>query len=651
MFQFRNNKIKNDEQKFSVPYYGNELIRASTITKGDLLEYYFEDGKTLYEIFMRGVQISGDQPCIGWRLGPGFPYIWISYNEVLKRAKFVGSGLILLGANPNPLQLIGIMAPNCVEWILVEQACNCYSMVTVPFMEALTDDSITHIVEMCNLKIIVVDSVKKAKRLLSLVMNMHIFLDVIVVMESLRQEIVNLGNDYKVKVVEFSQLEKKGKIYNQKLVEPKPEDLHTIAFTSGATGTPKGVMLTHRNFAVCISNIYALGKSMNTTFKSSDTYLSYAPLSYTIETLMDAALFAVGGKIGFYSGNKKTLLADIQELRPTLLPCPAHLVKHIYELVITKTSKSAFKKYLFYSGLKAKLKLLSRGIITKTSFWDYFQFRQIRNMFGGKIKICITGGPLATQESFNFLKCVLGVNIIAGYGLIETTNLITFSHPLDMCLESAGPPVPSVLVKLVDVVEQKYYTKDGYGEICVKGGNVFSGYFNDLPLTNAVLDDEGWFRTGDIGTWLSNGSLKIVDQRKSIFALLNGKQIAPEKIESIFEQIPVIYQTFVYGDSCHDAIVAVVVPDREIFKSWCTKKLIFGDYDSLIEDPKVNELIFDNILSFAKFKGLESWEMPQSIYVHSDYFTIENGLLDNNKKIKRYNAYINFKSEIENMFR
>ena len=242
-------------EQYSVPYKGNKLIRVHHTIKEQLLEYYFEDGKTLHELFMKGVSISGNKPCCGWRLGSNLPYTWITYNQVLERSKWVGSGLITLGAKPRPSQCVGIISGNRIEWVLVEQACNCYSMVTVPLPKSNLE-LLESIVQLCNLTILIVDTVSFAKDILTYIMNMHFFIELIVVMEKVETEMIQLGKDYKVKVIEFTALECLGKMHAKELVPPKTNVLSSIRFTRGTNGTPKGVMITHKNLVSCISGVY-----------------------------------------------------------------------------------------------------------------------------------------------------------------------------------------------------------------------------------------------------------------------------------------------------------------------------------------------------------------------------------------------------------
>ena len=252
--------------------------------------------------------------------------------------------------------------------------------------------------------------------------------------------------------------------------------------------------------------------------------------------------------LDFYLETNIICFNDVRELKPTVFIFPQELMLAIHQTIISATSKSIFKSFILKRGLQAKLKMLQREKYTKSSIWDFIVFRKIRSVFGGKIRIAFTGGSHVCDEVLNFMRCALGVPINLGYGLIETTSLVTHSHYLDLCPGSVGTPIPSTLIKLIDCTQLDYYVEEGIGEICVKGANVFTGYYKDKTLTNSMFDEDGWFHTGDIGTWLDNGSLKIVDRVKNIFVLSDGHRVTPSVVEAVLRGINVIYQIFVYGD-------------------------------------------------------------------------------------------------------
>ena len=648
MLKRKPRKVIDLYKQYSVPYNSSPVIRANYAIKDQLLEHYFEDGKTLYELFMRGVRISGDKPCCGWRLGPELPYTWITYNQILERAKQVGSGLIDLGVKPN--QFIGIIAGNRIETAIVEQVCYCYSMVYLPIPDS-NFETIKSVIQLTEVKIVILEKIIKARQILINIMNMEFSLNIIVVIETPDEEIIELANDYQIKIVQFSTVEKAGKLSIRELIIPKPDDLYTITWTSGTTGSPKGIMLTHKNLIASFSGAYnALVKDVGINFDAHQVYLSFYPCAHIAEIFMKNFMYGVGGRVGFFAGDRTKLLNDAQTLKPTIFLGPVQLVTHLLESVIAKHQKSWFKLKLFNAAMNAKTKLHKKGIFTSSTIWDYLVFRKIKKLFGGKVELFAVGNAPINDYCLNFIRCSLGTKVAFNYGLTETSGLISLSYPFDFQPGSVGPPLTCSLVKLIDAPQLNYFVENGFGEICAKGANVFSGYYKDEALTKTVIDEDGWFHTGDIGTWLSNGSLKIIDRRKSIFILSNGERIIPEKIESAFVQIPIIHQIFVYGDKNHDFVVAIVVPNQDLLKIWCKKKKIIGSTRSLYEHPNVIKFIFQEMQKFGIKNNFSSYEIPKNITLSEEYFTQENGLLTATKKPKRHQIYTTFQIDFENMF-
>ena len=635
--------------KFSVPFKKNILERTSVMRELSM-EQCLNDGKTLHELFMRGVRISGDKPCLGWRRGLDRPYKWITYNEVLERSQWIGSGLIAVGAQPKPSQFIGFISVNSVEHMIARQACNNFSMAMVPILELANFEWMEYIVELCELKIIFIDTLLRAKNLFSLLISGEISLDIIVVNESLDDRIIDLGKNHTVKIMDFATLESIGKANIHDFVPPKPEDLHVISFTSGATGTPNGVMLTHKNFAVCTYSILALVKLNYFDLSEKDVYFSFVSLSTPFESVLKGVMFAIGARIGFFSGNFVNILSDVTELKPTIFPCIPQFLNTVYKANMSMIDHSFIMALILKTALKSKMKLLNKGIQSTQTLWDFLVLKRIRNKLGGKVKVFLTGTKSANMASFNFMKCVFGAKTILTYGSTETTSFVSYSHPLDLSPGSVGPPFACSVVKLIDAPKQQCFLKDGIGEICVKGGNVFSGYYKDETLTKEAIDADGWFHTGDIGTWLSNGALKIIDRKQNVFIMTNGYKIFPEKIELVFCDISFIHQIFIYGDRDHSYIVAVVVIDTGFLNSWCAKKKIKLNITEYSDDSAVVSAVIKEIKWVGIQNGLKPYEIPVNIFTTDEYFTTENGLLTPSQKPKRNEIYLKYRHEINEMF-
>nr|CAB3219806.1 long-chain-fatty-acid--CoA ligase 1 [Phallusia mammillata] len=398
----------------------------------------------------------------------------------------------------------------------------------------------------------------------------------IVAMETIDDDNKKLADECGVKVMTFSEVEENGKANLKDFVPPKPEDLHTICYTSGTTGLPKGVMMTHRNIISNHAGVYGVGKTHFLDMGPNDVYISYLPLAHVFERLLAVQMYYLGGRVGFFQGDIKLLLSDIAELKPTVFAMVPRLINRIYDKIHAGVAGSAIKKFLLDKAHKSKLAKLRKGVVTRSSIWDSLVFKKVQNLVGGRVKFCITGAAPVSTDVLNFMRCALGIYFTEGYGQTESCCGISITVPGDYESGSVGTPVLCNHLKLVDVPEKNYFAKDGVGEICAKGANIFKGYYKDEEKTKEALDEDGWLHTGDVGKWLPNGSLKIIDRKKHIFKLSQGEYIAPEKV----------YFTEGYGQTEATAGIAISVPGDYYSGSVGTPTL--SNYVKLVDVPEKN---------------------------------------------------------------
>ncbi|XP_077284465.1 long-chain-fatty-acid--CoA ligase 6 isoform X2 [Arctopsyche grandis] len=629
---------------------GPEMIRVSKFYKeaknGKFLSYFHEDTKTLYEGFRRGAKESNNGPCIGWREGPGKPYIWANYNETLLRAKNFGSGLVAHGLSPGTQTFVGIYAQNCPEWVITEQAVYCHSMVLVPLYDTLGPDSCSFIINQADISIVVCEDDKKANLLLD---KSPKSLRKLVVVKEVRPATYQRAKNRGVDIVKFTDVELLGAQKDYPQTPPKAQDLCTVCYTSGTTGNPKGVMLTHENVMAALCSVMAqLGPHKP---NKTDVLLSFLPLAHMLERCCENAVYMVGGAVGFFGGDIKNLADDMRALRPTVFPAVPRLLNRLFDRAQQEISGSCLKRTLFNMAMSAKESELKRGIVRKNSLWDKLVFRKIQEGMGGRLRLMVVGSAPLAGNVLTFARCALGCLIVEGYGQTECTAPVTLTVQGDHVPEHVGPPVPCNHIKLVDVPEMEYYATQGQGEICVKGSNVFKGYYKDPEKTRETIDSEGWHHTGDVGQWLPNGTLKIIDRRKHIFKLSQGEYIVPEKIENIYIRSQYVEQVFVYGESLKSCIVAIVVPDVDVVKCWALENKIPGTLSVLCNNPEVKQLILQDMVAWGKEAGLSSFEQIKDIYLHPDPFSVQNGLLTPTFKSKRPQIKSYFKPQLEDMYK
>ncbi|XP_038255592.1 long-chain-fatty-acid--CoA ligase 1 isoform X2 [Dermochelys coriacea] len=632
----------------SVEVEGGEHARRSSLLNSDeLLTYYYDDVRTVYEIFQRGLEVSNNGPCLGVRK-PNQPYEWISYKEVSERAEYVGSALLHRGYKPAPDQYIGIFAQNRPEWVLIEQGCYTYSMVVVPLYDTLGADAISYIVNKADVALVFCDKSDKAKLLLDNVERGETpVLNTIVIMESFDSVLVERGKKCGIEILSLRELEEVGRAHRQKPVPPSPEDLAVICFTSGTTGNPKGAMITHQNI---VSNASAFVKATERAcvLNPSDTHISFLPLAHMFERLVQCVILCHGARIGFFQGDIRLLMDDLKTLQPTVFPVVPRLLNRMFDKIFGQANTS-LKRWILDFASKRKEAELRSGIIRKNSLWDKLIFRKIQASLGGKVRLMITGAAPVSASVLTFLRAALGCQFYEGYGQTECTAGCSLTLPGDWTAGHVGAPMPCSLLKLVDVEEMNYFAVKGEGEVCVKGPNVFQGYLKDPEKTAEALDKDGWLHTGDIGKWLPNGTLKIIDRKKHIFKLAQGEYIAPEKIENVYMRSEPVAQVFVYGESLQAFLIAIVVPDAETLSNWAKKKGFEGSYEELCKNKDLKKHILEDMLKVGKESGLKSFEQVKGIALSMETFSVENGLLTPTLKAKRRELQKFFKSQIDEL--
>ncbi|XP_041271487.1 long-chain-fatty-acid--CoA ligase 5 [Onychostruthus taczanowskii] len=622
--------------------------RAALLTDNNLLSYYFEDAKTLYEVFQRGVSISGNGDCLGYRK-PKQPYQWLTYKQVLDRAKYLGSGLLQKGCQPSSSQFIGIFAQNRPEWVISEYACYTYSMVAVPLYDTLGPEAIVYIVNKADISVVICDTPAKAEVLLKNCEDKKTpCLKIIVLMDLFDKELKDRGVKVGIEILSLQEAEELGRNNIREPVPPKPEDLSVVCFTSGTTGNPKGAMLTHQNV---VSNAAAFLRCTENTIEctSSDVAISYLPLAHMFERVVQTLIFSCGAKVGFFQGDIRLLTDDMKTLKPTLFPVVPRLLNRIYDK-IQSGANTPVKNFLLKFAVFMKMAEIKQGIIRNDSIWDKLVFKKVQENMGGRVRIMVTGAAPISPSVLTFLRAALGCQIFEGYGQTECSAGSTFSMPGDWTTGHVGAPLACNIIKLDDVEEMSYFSSNNEGEVCIKGPNVFKGYLKDPEKTAEAIDKDGWLHTGDIGKWLPNGTLKIIDRKKNIFKLAQGEYIAPEKIENVYIRSTTVAQVFVHGESLRSYLIGIVVPDAEMLPEFAAKLGVKGSFEELCKNPAVKKAILDDMIRLGREAGLKSFEQVKDLYIHTELFSVENGLLTPTLKAKRGDLVKYFQKEIEALY-
>ncbi|XP_019718041.1 long-chain-fatty-acid--CoA ligase 1a isoform X1 [Hippocampus comes] len=632
----------------SVVMQSEEHARRSALNSSDEhMSYYHSDATTLYDGFLRGLRVSDNGPCLGARK-PNQPYEWQTYREVADRAANVGSALLHKGHSQSGDKFIGIFAQNRPEWTISELACYTYSLVTVPLYDTLGAEAISFIIDKAAISTVICDLPEKASMILDCFNERERTVKTIVVMEPFDGELVARGQTCGVDVVSLKAFEDLGKANYHDPVPPKPEDLALICFTSGTTGNPKGAILTHGNV---ISNTAAFLKitEANGMLSCRDVFISYLPLAHMFERVLQGVILMQGARIGFFQGDIRLLMDDLKELRPTFFPVVPRLLNRMFDKIFSQAN-TRLKRWMLDLAFRRKLSELNSGVVRRDSIWDKLIFKKVQASLGGRVRLMLTGAAPVSPPVLTFLRVALGCQFYEGYGQTECTAGCSMSMPGDWTAGHVGPPLPCNAIKLVDVPDMNYLASNNEGEVCVKGANVFLGYLGDPEKTAEAIDKDGWLHTGDIGKWLPNGTLKIIDRKKHIFKLAQGEYIAPEKIENIYNRSDPVAQIFVHGDSLQASLVAIVVPDPDFLPIWIKRRGISGSYLELCKSIDVKNAILEDIQKLGKEAGLKSFEQVRDIALHSEMFSVQNGLLTPTLKAKRAQLQSHFRAQIDKLY-
>ncbi|XP_006664333.1 long chain acyl-CoA synthetase 6, peroxisomal [Oryza brachyantha] len=606
------------------------------------------DIATLHDNFVYAVETFRDCRYLGTRVcadGTVGDYKWMTYGEASTNRTAIGSGLIYHGIPQGAC--IGLYFINRPEWTIVDHACAAYSYVSVPLYDTLGPDAVQFIVNHATVEAIFCVP-QTLSTLLSFITQMPC-VRVIVVIDGDNANMASSSTTTGVKIITYSRLLSQGKMSSQSFRPPKPEDVATICYTSGTTGTPKGVVLSHGNL---IANV--AGSSLVIKFYPSDVYISYLPLAHIYERVNQIAVLHYGVAIGFYQGDNLKLMDDLAVLRPTVFPSVPRLYNRIYAAITNAVKESGgLKEKLFHAAYNAKKQAIINGK-NPSPMWDKLVFNKIKARLGGRVRLMTSGASPLSADVMEFLRICFSGDVLEGYGMTETSCIITAMNSGDRLIGHVGSPNPSCEIKLVDVPEMNYTSEDQpypRGEICVRGPTIFCGYYKDEIQTREAIDEDGWLHTGDIGLWLPGGRLKIIDRKKNIFKLAQGEYIAPEKIENVYAKCKFIAQCFIYGDSLNSCLVAIVAVEPEVLTAWAASEGIqYEDLRQLCADPRARAAVLADMDSIGKEAQLRGFEFAKAVTLVAEPFTLENGLLTPTFKVKRPQAKAYFVKEIADMY-
>ena len=511
-----------------------------------------------------------------------------------------------------------LVSENRPEWFISDLAIMLSGGITVPAYTTYTEDDYKYLIEDCEPSVIIVSNNDMLKKL-NTIINEKNFIKKIITFDEVEKAHHNLNINNKEKFLDFNSIIKndlfeKDKTQNLNL---KRSSVACIIYTSGTGGNPKGVILSHGGI---LNNLEGACEIMKPLIDSRPVFLTWLPLSHSYEHCVQFAQIAVGAKV-FYAEKIEKLLDNISEAKPTIMTAVPRFYQNLYNKInINMKKQTGFKAKLIDATIRLGKKRLLNEKMTffeklTNSLVEVLVRKKIKKQFGGNLRAFISGGGALDKEIGEFLNSI-GLPTLQGYGLTETSPVVSCNPIHKIKVETVGPPFKGNKVRIA---------KDG--EILVKGENVMLGYWNKKEETANVIKD-GWLYTGDIGEIdPEDGYLKITDRKKDIIVSAGGDNISPAKIENMITNEFEIDQCIVYGDK-KNYLVALIAPNKKFLR----------------EKEKINKVV-ENIN-----KKLTLVEKIKKIQLIDENFSIENGLLTPTMKVKRKKVTEKYKNELEKLY-
>ncbi|KAL9111583.1 MAG: hypothetical protein Q9227_004071 [Pyrenula ochraceoflavens] len=470
----------------------------------------------------------------------------------------------------------------------------------------------------------------------------------------------DLAADLGVSIHYIEDVEKLGASLNKPYRPPQPSDIVTINYTSGTTGDPKGVVLTHRAAVSAMSGSMACAKQ-----SGNDINCSYLPLAHIYGRLIEGTLLWSGGAIGYFHGNVLELVEDIKLLRPTVFTSVPRLWNRFGGVIRSQTTElsgfnGAVARYVVATKT-ANMNDKSNPSNTH-SFWDRMWSRRIAGAIGLDRAVNMVSGAAPLDPSLHqFLRAIFSNNFPQGYGLTETYGSSLVQLIGDFTSGNCGAPIPCNEACLRSVPDMEYTVNDKpqpRGELLLRGPGLFSGYYKNTAETEKVMTEDGWFCTGDIATVDSLGRFQIIDRRKNVLKLAQGEYVSPERIEGVYlNACPYLATAFVHGDSSQTFLVAIFGVQPDVFAGWAGNilgtKIGPTDCEAIkkaASSKAVREAVLKDINKAGRKKKFAGFEHVKNCYVYLEPFSIDNDLLTPTLKLKRPPTVKKYRKELDALY-
>ncbi|KAK6004296.1 hypothetical protein QM012_009146 [Aureobasidium pullulans] len=609
---------------------------------------------TIHDMFERSANLYTTQNCLGYRpykteSDDYGPYSWISYNTVADRRRNFGAGLLRIHqdvCDSLPQAGVGLWCTNRLEWQVVDLGCMSQSLYTVSIYETLGIEATEHIINQTGLTVVCasVDHLETIQNLAPRCPSLKF----IVIVDNVTLEKGNGAymshTSGRLPVFSLDYVEDVGKHNPRSFQPPTPDSVITINYTSGTTGMPKGVVLTHKAAvaaASCAMSIIDL--------REGDRICSFLPLAHIFERVTEAACLWAGSSIGYYHGDIQSLVDDLKALQPTNMVN----VPRVYSR--------------FAAGIKAKTAQAGQSMdLTNRQTLSSLHGQIAKGLGLDCCRIMVSGSAPIDPSLQNYLRDVMDNTFKQGYGLTETYAITLAQIDSDESVGTCGAVLPAVEVCLQDAQDFGYMTSDQpnpRGELLIRSTTLFSGYYLNPAATAESFTEDGWFRSGDICEIDSLGRVRVVDRRKNILKLAQGEYVSPERIENILlGELPWASQIMVHGDSDKSHLVAIIGIERASFAKMVNTLyadspvsspagvLMADGFFKLTSGECVIAAAMTEIKRIETSKRMNGFERIRAITLLEDPFSIENGLLTPTLKLRRHDAARTYRSLIDQMY-
>lgn len=661
-----------DSKANTLPEFIRECVSRHKTRKcmgwRDLIEIH-EDTKQVSK-FVDGVETKVDKV---WQFYEYSPYKFATFTEVLDLVETYSRGLTQLGLTPHESKL-HIFALTSPKWFQTFLASSFNAIPIVTAYDTLGEAGLTHSLTQTESNGIFTDNallsnlivpLQKAKTVKFIIHSEPIDPEYKVqggklyaAAKAAKEKL--LKQDPELKFYSFEEVIALGKkAKDAKLAVATPEELACIMYTSGSTGDPKGVVISHANLLSAMGGVSAAaGRDL---VQNTDRVVAFLPLAHIFEMAFELVCFWWGSCIGY--ANVKTLTdalcrnckSDLQEFRPTVMVGVAAVFESVRKGVLAKVKLlPPLSQKLFWLSFKAKSSMMHYSI-PGSSLFDVI-FKKVKAATGGELKVILNGGSPISMDAQAFISTLIAPMLI-GYGLTETCANTTISDHKHLEYGVVGTLTGAITCKLVDVADAGYFAKNNQGEIYLQGNCITKEYYKNAKETAEAFSEDGWFRTGDIGEWTANGDLKIIDRRKNLVKTLNGEYIALEKLESVYRSNEVVLNVCAFADPSKVKPIAVILPNEPALRTFVVEQNLYTkeqlthkDLSHLVEDKKVVKAVHSALLATAKAQGLKGIELVQNIALLDEEWTPQNGFVTSAQKLQRKKILQAYQTNIDKAY-